>query len=225
MTTEKHYVTMTDKFMSGWGHAEGKLNKLIFVCDSLEQAEIVQENAQNRDEMKNINIVKKRPSYPKGTHYTQLKTINDMPRWYEKGFFTKTEWYDKNKHEDMVSDLRDGYLHESVLKFPKNVAKYIKLKEVPVFSNNDFSFGKDGVALTGIKSALNQCVYELSEGFKEDEITTSRESLMFERLEAITVTDHESGYVTINLHASSLDYTSEIVVEGGGTMKRGMLVG
>ena len=25
-----YYVTMTDKFMSGWGKARGKINKLVF---------------------------------------------------------------------------------------------------------------------------------------------------------------------------------------------------
>jgi len=43
-----YYVTMTDKFMSGWGLAKGKINKLIFSCDTYEQAIIVRNNAQAR---------------------------------------------------------------------------------------------------------------------------------------------------------------------------------
>ena len=29
----KYYVTMTDKFMSGWGEAAGKVNKLVIECE------------------------------------------------------------------------------------------------------------------------------------------------------------------------------------------------
>jgi len=32
------YVTMTDKFMSGWGMAEGKTNKLVLECKNLHEA-------------------------------------------------------------------------------------------------------------------------------------------------------------------------------------------
>lgn len=38
------YVTMTDNFMSGWGDAEGKINKLSIECDDCDEAEIVAEN-------------------------------------------------------------------------------------------------------------------------------------------------------------------------------------
>ena len=33
------YVTMTDKFMSGWGMAKGKTNKLVIECENSMQAE------------------------------------------------------------------------------------------------------------------------------------------------------------------------------------------
>jgi len=58
-----YYVTMTDKFMSGWGMAEGKTNKFIVVCETYMDAEIIQKNAEKRDEMKYINITDKKPRY------------------------------------------------------------------------------------------------------------------------------------------------------------------
>lgn len=82
-----HYVTMTDSFMSGWGNAKGKLNKLVFECDSYEQAEIVAENARNRNDQKYIRITTKKPYYPSARYYTQTKTIEEYPSWYEKGYF------------------------------------------------------------------------------------------------------------------------------------------
>ena len=36
-----YYVTMTDKFMSGWGRAEGKINKFVVECETREKAETI----------------------------------------------------------------------------------------------------------------------------------------------------------------------------------------
>jgi hypothetical protein len=65
---EKHpiYVTMTDKFMSGWGMSAGKTNKLIIVCDSWKDAVTIERNAKKRSEMKHINICTNKPTY--GSH-------------------------------------------------------------------------------------------------------------------------------------------------------------
>lgn len=81
------YVTMTDKFMSGWGHSNNKINKLVFECDSKQEAFTVMENAEKRGDQKHINIATNRPSYPAHSHYTQFKTKEDYPKWYEEGAF------------------------------------------------------------------------------------------------------------------------------------------
>ena len=59
----KYYVTMTDKFMSGWGMAKDKTNKMIVVCDTWQQAEQIERAAHDRSEMKYINIRTTKPSY------------------------------------------------------------------------------------------------------------------------------------------------------------------
>ena len=82
-----YYVTMTDKFMSGWGLAQNKINKLILECETYQQAQIVADNAQNRSEMKNVNITTKKPYYPSKKYYAQTETIDTYSRWYEKGAF------------------------------------------------------------------------------------------------------------------------------------------
>lgn len=86
---KKLYVTMTDSFMSGWGHAEDKINKLVFECDSMEEAEIVEENASARGDQKYINIRSTKPYYSAERYFTQLKDKEEYPNWYEKGFFSK----------------------------------------------------------------------------------------------------------------------------------------
>ena len=80
----KFYVTMTDKFMSGWGLAEDRINKLVLECDSPEEAERVKKYAQSRGEMKHVSIATKKPNYPMGKYYTQYLTKEDYPTWYKK---------------------------------------------------------------------------------------------------------------------------------------------
>lgn len=73
----KYYVTMTDKFMSGWGMVEGKTNKYVVECDNYEQAELIERNAHKRSEMKYINIRSSKPYY--GNHIlTSWKHFDDL---------------------------------------------------------------------------------------------------------------------------------------------------
>ena len=76
--SKNYYVTMTDKFMSGWGMAEGKKNKLVIECETFEQAEAIERAAQNRPEMRYVNICTKRPSYNSRSVVTSSKTFADM---------------------------------------------------------------------------------------------------------------------------------------------------
>ncbi len=72
------YVTMTDKFMSGWGRAEGKINKFVVVCDTYEQAEAIERNAHKREEMKYINITSKKPCYNSRRYLTSWRNYNEL---------------------------------------------------------------------------------------------------------------------------------------------------
>jgi len=65
-----YYVTMTDKFMSGWGYARNKINKLVISCETMEQAQTVYNNACNRPEMKYINIRSSKPYYNSYSYVT-----------------------------------------------------------------------------------------------------------------------------------------------------------
>ena len=79
---QPYYVTMTDKFMSGWGQADGKINKYIIECQSYLDAEIVQRNAYKRPEMKYINIKREKPYYsPKGYIISMEKFENLGEIW------------------------------------------------------------------------------------------------------------------------------------------------
>lgn len=76
------YVTMTDKFMSGWGKAEGKINKFIIECEDFKHAEIIERNANKRPEMKHVGIKFKKPYYsPKGYIISMEKYENLGEIW------------------------------------------------------------------------------------------------------------------------------------------------
>ena len=59
------YVTMTDKFMSGWGMSKGKINKMVVSCATLQQAEQIAKAARQRSEMRRVNIRTTEPRYGK----------------------------------------------------------------------------------------------------------------------------------------------------------------
>ena len=76
----KYFVTMNDKFMSGWGMASNKVNKLIIACDNYEQASTIEKNAKKRSEMKYINIARTKPQikrnvYPSWKHWEDMGEI------------------------------------------------------------------------------------------------------------------------------------------------------
>ena len=60
---KKWYVTMTDKFMSGWGQAKGKTNKFVIGCNTYRQAQTIVRNAERRSEMIYINYTSRKPYY------------------------------------------------------------------------------------------------------------------------------------------------------------------
>jgi hypothetical protein len=86
----RYYVTATDSFMSGWGPAKSKTNKLVFCCNSYEQAQVVEENLKNRSEMKYVNICSTKPSYPGRRYLVQWFTPGgEYPNFYKKGYFKR----------------------------------------------------------------------------------------------------------------------------------------
>lgn len=72
-----YYVTMTDKFFSGWGLASGKINKMVVECDTYSEAAQIARAARERSEMRRVNIRQTRPYY--GAHVlTTWKTYSEL---------------------------------------------------------------------------------------------------------------------------------------------------
>ena len=75
-----YYVTMTDKFMSGWGKAENKINKFVVECETMKQAGTIAKNARKRQEMKYINITTRKPYYNSNKYITTFKQFGELGR-------------------------------------------------------------------------------------------------------------------------------------------------
>ena len=88
----KHYVSMTDRFMSGWGHAEDKINKLVMSCDSYSEALTVRENAENRSDMEDLEVFDSMPSFDEGQFFVSLhgREQGDYESWFIPGYFDPT---------------------------------------------------------------------------------------------------------------------------------------
>jgi hypothetical protein len=89
------YVTMRDKFMSGWGKAKGKSNYLLFRCDTEEEAETVADNGVARSDMHKVYIHSSLGSalsnLPKNnlTQWYDKHDEQGYKNWYEKDYFKK----------------------------------------------------------------------------------------------------------------------------------------
>ena len=84
-----YWVTMTDKHMSYWGMSKNKKNKLVFPCETYEQAEIVAENAKHQGSQIHINIRTTKPYYNPDYYYVQVKT--NYHAWFVKGYFKRND--------------------------------------------------------------------------------------------------------------------------------------
>lgn len=84
-----YYVTMTDRFLSGWGKAENKTAKFVYECENFEEVEIVMENAKARGDQKCINWYYRIPYYDHDRYYVQYENKETNKNWYVKGYFNK----------------------------------------------------------------------------------------------------------------------------------------
>lgn len=80
----KYYVTMTDKFMSGWGMAKDKTNKFLIECDNYDQAKTVFNNAKKRDEMIYVNILYSKPYYNKDRYLVSFRKVSELGEIWTK---------------------------------------------------------------------------------------------------------------------------------------------
>ena len=72
------FVSATDKFLSGWGNAEGKTHKQVIICDGWEQAEKIAHNMQGNG-YKYVNTCVRLPKYPTSAYTTSYRLASACP--------------------------------------------------------------------------------------------------------------------------------------------------
>jgi hypothetical protein len=87
-----YYVTSIDTFMSGWGGAAGKTNRIILPCNSLDEADVVAQNAKGRTDQESVEILKDIPRdwfRRSAKQLVQVMHRESSLAWYRPGAFTK----------------------------------------------------------------------------------------------------------------------------------------
>ena len=72
------YVYATDKFLSVWGCAEGKIHKQVAVCDNWDEADKMIAGFKSDDSFKHVNWTTKKP-YFNSNRYTA--TFRPAKQW------------------------------------------------------------------------------------------------------------------------------------------------
>ena len=80
------YVTMTDRCLSGWGDARGRISKYVIACESWALALHVHGRALGRKEMRYVNYrYGKQPYYTPKKYHTSIVNASEAT-WFTKGF-------------------------------------------------------------------------------------------------------------------------------------------
>lgn len=77
----KYFVTMTDKTLSGWGNATGKIHKQIVECQTLRQAKLFVKGIiriKDANGFRYINIVDKKPYYNASRYTSTTRPVTDF---------------------------------------------------------------------------------------------------------------------------------------------------
>lgn len=57
------YVSATDKFCSGWGRARDKVSKMVYLCETEDEALLVYNNCKRRTDLKRPSMSKRVPVF------------------------------------------------------------------------------------------------------------------------------------------------------------------
>lgn len=82
-----YFVTMTDKFLSGWGEAANKIAKRVVLCRTWKEARIIVDgilNCKDQNGMRYINIASEFPRYNDDRYTVSVVLFDDCALYIEK---------------------------------------------------------------------------------------------------------------------------------------------
>lgn len=89
-----YYVIARDKFMSGWGGAEGRTSYFVEVCWSSTQANYAEEAISQAREMRNVRVVSKLPTRLNG--HVSVYNFDYSARFNKEYFWNISKGYEKD---------------------------------------------------------------------------------------------------------------------------------
>lgn len=75
------YVWATDKFLSGWGNAQGKTHKQIIVCKGWNQADKILKGLENDPSFKFVNWGYSKPYFTPSKYTETTRPATDFTRF------------------------------------------------------------------------------------------------------------------------------------------------
>ena len=77
----KIFVWFTDKYLSGWGGAEGRTHKQVIICEDWRTADKIHDNLKydKRHGARYVNIGRKLPNL--GKYSVSYRLAEDCPAW------------------------------------------------------------------------------------------------------------------------------------------------
>ena len=78
---EKIYVWATDKFLSGWGVAEGKIHKQVAVCDNWDEADKIIAGFTKSNDFKSVGYSTKKPSWNQSRYTSTFRPGKEWTRF------------------------------------------------------------------------------------------------------------------------------------------------
>ena len=85
---KEYYVTCIDSFLTDWEEAKGKATRLVFICKSEDEADIVLENINTRPDMRDGELIEAIPA-DGGSQWLTINTNKTHPDFYKKGYYVK----------------------------------------------------------------------------------------------------------------------------------------
>lgn len=80
-----YYVLANDRFLSGWGAAEGKTSVVILPCADYSEAQRVEEHALfQRSDMNRVRVLDHKPRLNHRTHIYHLLDRDTAKSWYPR---------------------------------------------------------------------------------------------------------------------------------------------
>ena len=75
------YVYATDKFLSGWGCAEGKIHKQVAVCENWDEADKMIAGFKSDDSFKHVNWTTTKPYFNKNRYTATFRPAKQWTRF------------------------------------------------------------------------------------------------------------------------------------------------